>query len=148
MYREQGTGLQLRNNNLELARLNTRISSIKLSLKGLLAWRAPILLLSGPLSALTSLWWLILVFGAVLPLAVGLGSRISGLPQASAAIAAATRGEKELLAALERCGPLTPARAALETSLSVAEADRMLGELAAGGYLEVKIEDGRITYTL
>jgi hypothetical protein len=148
MHREEGAGLELRNDNLELARLKTRIFSIKLSIRGLLTWGALILLLSGPLSALTSLWWLILIFGVVLPLAVGLAGRVSGLPQAGAAQAAAASGEKELLAALERCGSLTPARAALETSLSVAEADRMLSELAAGGYLEVGVEDGRIIYSL
>src|SRR5947209_5352829 len=38
------------------------------------------------------------------------------------------RKEKELLKALERRGGVTPARAALETSLTISEADRMLSE--------------------
>ena len=36
------------------------------------------------------------------------------------------------------------ALAALETSLSVAEADRMLSDLAESGHLEVRAHDGRI----
>jgi len=38
--------------------------------------------------------------------------------------------------------------AALETSLSVEEADRMLSELAAKGHLEVTVEHGRLVYAL
>lgn len=153
MYRDQrlaGSGLELRSKNVELARLNTKVMSIKVSLKGLLLWGGLILLLSGPLSMFTGLWWLILIFGAVLPLAIGLGSRISGFPQAHASLDASNHGEKELLEALERRGELTPAQAAIETSLTTAEADRLLCELAAKGYLEVKVDANanRINYTL
>jgi len=56
--------------------------------------------------------------------------------------------EKELLAALARNGELTAARAALETSLSVAEADRMLSELAKDGHVEVRAREGRLGYAL
>ncbi|MGB3632872.1 MAG: hypothetical protein WA982_02400 [Rubrobacteraceae bacterium] len=142
------SGLEMRNKNVELARLNTKVTSIKVSLKGLLMWGGLILLLSGPLSVFTSLWWLILIFGAVLPLAIGLGSRISGFPQAYAALNASNHGEKALLEALERRGELAPAQAAIETSLTASEADRILCELAAKGYLEVRVADGRINYTL
>ena len=58
------------------------------------------------------------------------------------------RGEQELLEAIERHGEVSPARAALETSLTVAEADRMLSDLAQGGYLEVRVEGGRLLYSL
>ena len=58
------------------------------------------------------------------------------------------RKEKELLGALARHGELTPARAALETSLSVAEADRMLSELAKDGHIEVRAREGRLGYAL
>jgi hypothetical protein len=54
--------------------------------------------------------------------------------------------EKELLQALGRCGKLTAVEAALESSLSVEEADRMLSELAARGHLEVTVEHGRLYY--
>jgi hypothetical protein len=56
--------------------------------------------------------------------------------------------EKELLEALARHGEITAARAALETSLSVAEADRMLSELAKDGHVEVRAREGRLGYTL
>lgn len=56
--------------------------------------------------------------------------------------------EKELLGALARHGELTAARAALETSLSVSEADRMLSELAKDGHLEVRAREGRLGYAL
>ena len=56
--------------------------------------------------------------------------------------------EKELLLALGRCGKLTVVEAALETSLSVEEAERMLQELAAKGHLEVSIEHGKLHYAL
>jgi len=135
------------NSRIEIARLNTKIMSIKVSLKGLLVWGGLILLISGPLSAVTALWWLVLIFGAVLPLAIGLGSRVSGFPQAYAALHAANHGEKEVLKALERRGELTPARAALETSLNASEADRILGELASKGYLDVRVDGTKISYT-
>ncbi len=38
--------------------------------------------------------------------------------------------------------------AALETSLSVGEAERMLQALAAKGHLEVTVEHGRLVYAL
>jgi hypothetical protein len=60
---------------------------------------------------------------------------------------AATK-EKELLEAIRRHGEITAAEAALETSLSVQEADRMLSALAARGHLEVRVDGARITYSL
>ena len=56
--------------------------------------------------------------------------------------------EKELLEALRRHGKLTVAGVALETSLTVGEADRMLSALAAKGHLEVTVEHGRLLYSL
>src|SRR5215210_3893521 len=58
------------------------------------------------------------------------------------------RKEKELLEALARHGELTPARAALETSLGVAEADKMLSGLAKDGHIEVRASEGRLGYAL
>lgn len=150
MYGDQRlarSGLEMRDRNVEFARLNTKIVSIKASLKGLLMWGGLILVLSGPLSVFSSLWWLILIFGAVLPLAIGLSSRISGFPQAYATLSASSHGEKELLEALERRGELTPAQAAIETSLTTSEADRILCELASKGYLVVRVDAGRINYS-
>jgi len=56
--------------------------------------------------------------------------------------------EKELLEAIRRHGQLTVAGVALETSLSVEEADRMLSELTGKGHLEVRVERGRLFYSL
>jgi hypothetical protein len=55
--------------------------------------------------------------------------------------------EKELLQALGRHGKLTAVEAALETSLSVEEANRMLFDLAARGHLEVTVEHGKLLYS-
>ena len=56
--------------------------------------------------------------------------------------------ERELLGALARRGELSPALAALETSLTVAEADRMLSDLAESGHVEVRVHEGRLAYSL
>ncbi|HZB10479.1 MAG TPA: hypothetical protein VE525_15360 [Rubrobacter sp.] len=54
--------------------------------------------------------------------------------------------EQELLQALGRRGKLTAVEAALESSLSVEEANRMLFDLAARGHLELTVEHGRLYY--
>ena len=72
------------------------------------------------------------------------GSR--GMPATSPATKDAK--EKELLEALARRGKLTVAGVALETSLTVEEANRMLSELAAKGHIEVVVEHGRLLYSL
>lgn len=93
------------------------------------------------------LWWIFTTYGWIsLPafglLARGLAGVFDGAP---AEVAAQTR-EKELLRALREHGELTPARAAIETSLTVAEADEMLRELAEAGHLEVRARGGGLHY--
>ena len=56
--------------------------------------------------------------------------------------------EKELLGALEEHGKLTPATAAMRTSLTVDDAAKMLEELARKGHLEMRMEDGVVAYSL
>jgi DNA-binding CsgD family transcriptional regulator len=56
--------------------------------------------------------------------------------------------EKELLGALEKHGELTPATAAMRTSLTVDEASKMLEELARKGHLETQTEEGVAAYCL
>jgi hypothetical protein len=57
--------------------------------------------------------------------------------------------ERELLSAIrENGGSITPAEAAMETSLTVREADRMLSELAGGGHLAVESRGGALFYSL
>lgn len=58
------------------------------------------------------------------------------------------RKEKEVLEVLARHGEVSPARAALETTLSVAEADRVLSGLAKDGHVEVRAREGRLGYAL
>jgi hypothetical protein len=55
--------------------------------------------------------------------------------------------EKKLLLALGRRGKLTAIEAALETELSVEEANRMLQALALQGQLEVTVEHGKLSYS-
>lgn len=92
-------------------------------------------------------WWVIPVF--LVP-AVALSVRgVAGLfEERSRRPMDEVRREKELLEVLARNGEVTPARAALETSLSVSDADRMLSELAKEGHVEVRAREGRLGYAL
>jgi hypothetical protein len=56
--------------------------------------------------------------------------------------------ERALLEALECRGEITAARAPLEASLSVAQADEMLSELAAEGHIEVRGHAGTLAYAM
>ena len=56
--------------------------------------------------------------------------------------------EKELLQVLKQHEEITATRAALETSLSVAEAEEMLSRLANDGHLRVSANEGRLVYAL
>lgn len=114
-----------------------------------LAVLIPVVVAGVAVIALTPLWWLIFVFGWTIFPAFGLLVRgIAGLLEGKTEIPATNSKERELLEALRREGELTPARAAMETSLSVAEADRMLKELAEGGHLEVRVRGGGLFYGL
>lgn len=108
-------------------------------------------------------WWWALLLGLLLTCAVAArgatrlwksrSERDGGAVRAEPpAPAVPDRGGKhaqlQLLEAIERHGEITPVRAALETPLTVDEADRMLSELARGGHLEVRAEGGRLLYGL
>ena len=95
------------------------------------------------------LWWLIFVFGWMIFPAFGLLVRgVAGLSDSPAKPAVANSRERELLEALQRSGELTPAQAAMETSLTVNEADEMLEDLAARGHLDVRVRGGGLFYGL
>ncbi len=101
------------------------------------------------LSLVPQLFWLIFVFGWTIFPAIGLLARgVAGLSDARPDRIAAESRERELLRALRDHGELTPVRVATETSLSVAEADRMLQELAAAGHLEVQARNEGLFYAL
>jgi capsular polysaccharide biosynthesis protein len=78
--------------------------------------------------------------------AVRLGIGRAGAPAAAPGVVEGAK-EKELLRALGHRGKLTAVEAALETSLSVEEADRILSELAHNGHLKVTVEHGRLLYS-
>jgi hypothetical protein len=103
------------------------------------------------LTFFSSFWWLIFVFGWTIFPAFGLLVRgIAGLSEGEgrAEIPTGNSKERELLGALREYGELSPAQAAMETSLSVTEADRMLKELAEGGHLDVRVRGGGLFYSL
>jgi hypothetical protein len=108
-----------------------------------------ILLAAALLIAFTHFWWLIFIFGwAVFP-AFGVFARgVAGLVDARSEPPAANARERELLEALQSSGELTPAQAAVETSLTVNEADEMLKDLAAKGHLDVRVRGGGLFYRL
>jgi hypothetical protein len=89
----------------------------------------------------------------VVPAFAAVASGLAGLAESrtrerSGRVTAQESKERELLGALARRGELSPALAALETSLGVAEADRMLSDLAESGHVEVRARDGRLAYAL
>jgi hypothetical protein len=97
----------------------------------------------------TDLWWLILIFCWIVFLALGTFARgVAGLMESRQEERPPKNDkERELLEALRDRGELTPAQAAVETSLTVKEADEMLKELAEGGHLEVRMHGGSLSYS-
>ncbi len=94
------------------------------------------------------LWWVLTTYFWVAFPAFGLLARgIMGFSERQAEIASVrSAGERELLEALRREGEITPALTAMETSLSVPEADAMLKELVKAGHLEVRVRGGGLFY--
>jgi hypothetical protein len=108
-----------------------------------------ILLAAALLIAFTHFWWLIFVFGwAIFPAFRVFATGVAGLVDSRAEPPTANSRERELLGALQRRGELTPAQAAMETSLTVNEADEMLEDLAAKGHLDVRVRGGGLFYGL
>ncbi len=73
---------------------------------------------------------------------------IAGLSEGGAQIAGGGGKERELLRALREHEEISPTQAAMETSLTVEEADGMLRDLAARGHLEVRVRGGGLFYGL
>ena len=99
----------------------------------------------------TNFWWLVFFFGwALFPAFALLLRGIAALSDGERAgeISSGNGKERELLSALREHEEITPTRAAMETSLTVEEADEMLKELAAKGHLEVRVRGGGIFYGL
>ena len=88
----------------------------------------------------------VFMFPASVLLALGL-SRLE--KQRRKAVSPRVGKERELLSAMRNnTGSITPAEAAMETSLTVSDADEMLSELAAGGHLQVESSEGTLAYRL
>ena len=102
------------------------------------------------LTLFPNFFWLIFVFGWMIFPAFGLLVRgIAGLSEDRSGLPSRAGGkERELLEALRDHGELTPAQAAMETSLSVSEADEMLKELTEKGHIQVRVRGGGLFYSL
>ena len=109
-----------------------------------------ILLAAAFLVLFTDLWWLTFIFCWVVFLALGtFATGVAGLMESHQEERLPKYyKEREILEALRDRGELTPAQAAVETSLSVREADELLKELAEGGHLEVRVRGGALSYSL
>lgn len=90
------------------------------------------------------LWWVFTTYFWVAFPAFGLlSSGVAGLGEGRV-----SEQERELLGAIRDRGEISAAAAAARTSLTVAEADRRLRELAENGHLEVRARGGAILYAL
>src|SRR5215210_7139255 len=96
-----------------------------------------------------SLWWIFTTYFWVAFPALGLlTSGISGLGEGRPAPVSGEGRERELLEVIRESGEISAASAAARTSLTVAEADTRLRELAENGHLEVRVRGGAIFYAL
>ena len=95
-------------------------------------------------------WLGILGIGVVAPLLFlsQINRAITAHERSRRAVPRTRDKEKELLVALEEHGELTPAMAAMRTSLTVEEAARMLDRLAVKGHLKVLGHEGIVAYAL
>jgi hypothetical protein len=95
------------------------------------------------------LWWIFTTYFWVAFPALGLlTSGVSGLGEGGPVRVSGEERERELLVAIRESGEISAASAAARTSLSVAEADRRLKELAENGHIEVRARGGAILYAL
>lgn len=93
---------------------------------------------------LTSLWWIVPVLAVAAPLAYTALDK----PRPARILPDKKNMERELLAALAGRVEITATTAAMNTSLTVDEASKMLDELAKKGHLELRMEDGVMAYAL
>ncbi len=95
------------------------------------------------------LWWIFTTYFWVAFPAFGLlTSGIAGFDEGRPVRVSEEKRERELLEAIRESGEISAAVAAASTSLTVAEADRRLKELAENGHIEVRARGGAILYAL
>ena len=97
-------------------------------------------------------FWLIFVFGWAIFPALGVFARgVAGIVDSGVGrleLEPESHREQELLETIKDHGAITPAQAAMNTSLTVSEADDMLKKLAEGGHLDVRVRGGGLFYAL
>ena len=95
------------------------------------------------------LWWIFTTYFWVAFPAFGLlTSGIAALSEGRPVRVSEEERERELLEAIRESGEISAAAAAARTSLTVAEADRRLKELAENGHIEVRARGGAVFYAL
>jgi hypothetical protein len=95
------------------------------------------------------LWWVFTTYFWVAFPALGLlTSSVSGVAEDRPLRTSEAEMERELLEAVRDAGEVSAASVAARTSMSVAEADRRLKELAENGHIEVRARGGAILYAL
>jgi hypothetical protein len=105
--------------------------------------------LSGVVLAFTPVWWIFTTYFWIAFPAVGLlVGALADVGRERAEQVSPEKMETALLWALRERGELTAAGVAAETSLGVADAERMLRTLAEGGHLDVRVRGGALFYAL
>jgi ATP/maltotriose-dependent transcriptional regulator MalT len=96
------------------------------------------------------IWVAMLGIGVVAPVLLlrQINRAIAAHEESRRSVPGTREKEKELLSALEERGRLTPTMAAMQTSLTIDEASKMLDTLARKGHLELRPEDGATAYAL
>jgi len=127
-----------------------RDSTARRDLASWVTWQSALYLfvlgwISLVLVPLTNLWWVALVCGMVMPIALAALPGPNPTPKRSDE---RKLKERELLDALAERGELTPTTVAVRTSLTVDEASKMLEGLARKGHLEAQAENGIVAYAL
>jgi hypothetical protein len=113
----------------------------------LMAWDFVVLAFAaGGLADVTNLWWLVLVFGvAVPPLFVALQNRRTR-PDSKRTADYNNKEERELIDVLRERGEITPASAAMPTTLTADRASGILEALTGKDRLEARARDGTLVY--
>jgi ATP/maltotriose-dependent transcriptional regulator MalT len=131
--------------------LSRSLAALGVGIWSFLALSTALGIMSGSPEVNSLAFWLITLGVAVVApvlLLWQINRAIAAHEESRRAVLGAREKEKELLGALEERGELTPATAAMRTSLTVDEASKMLEGLATKGHLKVLNQNGVLAYTL
>ena len=130
---------------LDVEKMSPRARAVAaLSVLGPVALSGLLLVVFAP-----QLWWIFTTYFWVAFPALGLfSSGVSDTGEDRPRRIPEAELERELLEAIRDGGEVSAASAAARTSLSVAEADRRLKELAENGHIEVRASGGAVFYSL